>query len=50
MSNWNECEHEWQEHPDSQFSNELVTEVVCKKCGCPGQREEKTGDVFWPAT
>ena len=47
---WSNCEHEWQEKIDSQFSSELFTDVVCKKCGCPGQRNESTQEVYWPAT
>jgi hypothetical protein len=47
---WDDCEHEWEPVIDSQFSNETHTDVRCKKCGCPGERDEKTGEVYWPAT
>ena len=47
--NWNECEHLWVE-VDSQYSNELFTDVRCEKCNCPGEKDNKSGDVFWPAT
>lgn len=46
---WHLCEHEWEERTDSQFSNDLFTEVVCSKCGCPGERSAD-GSVYWPAT
>ena len=49
MNIWDECEHEWEEI-ESQFSNEKYIYVKCKKCGCPGEKDLATGDVFWPAT
>jgi hypothetical protein len=45
-----ECEHEWEELPDSQFDNETSTEVRCSKCEMRGERNEATGEVYWPAT
>lgn len=45
-----ECEHEWEEKYDSQFTNERFTDVRCSKCGVSGERDEETGGVFWPAT
>jgi len=45
-----ECEHDWKEAVDSQFSNEHETDVKCIRCGVAGSRNEKTGDVYWPAT
>lgn len=45
---WDACKHEWVRAPgdwDSSFE-----EVVCRICGVPGERDEKTGGVFWPAT
>ncbi|KKM03789.1 hypothetical protein LCGC14_1770950 [marine sediment metagenome] len=50
MSNWDNCDHEWHEKIDSQFHSENKTDVSCTKCGCPGERDTKTGNVFWPAT
>jgi len=47
---WDDCAHEWQEKIDSQSHSENQTDVFCIKCGCPGERDNKTGDVFWPAT
>lgn len=49
---WEKCEHEWEESPfDSQFANEYVTELICKKCGCPGEIDSRNGNkVYWPAT
>lgn len=43
------CGHEWKEI-DSQYNNEITTDVVCKKCGVHGEKDNKTGDVFYPAT
>lgn len=49
MLDWNFCEHEWEEI-DSQFSNEKITAVRCVKCDCPGELDNKTEEVFWPAS
>ena len=47
---WDTCPaHAWQE-VESQFSNEHRSQVKCKTCGVPGERENDTGEVFWPAT
>lgn len=46
---WDDCTHEWKEI-DSQFSNDLFTDVVCVKCQCPGQMDNQTRDVFYPVT
>lgn len=46
---WSDCQHEWKE-VESQWNNERYTSVTCKKCHCPGERDERTGEVFWPAT
>jgi hypothetical protein len=47
---WDICTtHEWKE-VDSQFTNELFTDVVCVKCQCPGELDNRTGKVFFPAT
>lgn len=46
--NWTECEHEWREL-DTDIGGER-TDVVCSKCDCPGERDDRTGEVFWPAT
>lgn len=47
---WWNCDHEWEEKTDSQFSNELFTDVICTECGCPGEKHNKTKEVFYPAT
>ena len=48
---WLECEqHEWVEKVDSQFSNEHQVDVYCVRCKCPGEKDLKTGKVFWPTT
>jgi hypothetical protein len=46
MSDWYSCEHEWRDVPED--DSELQA-VICKTCGCPGEREPD-GQVFWPAT
>lgn len=47
---WDLCDgHVWEEI-ESQFSNEYKTDMRCKICGCPGDQDRDTGDVFWPAT
>lgn len=46
---WDNCAHEWRE-VDSQFNSELFTDVVCTKCQMPGQLDEQTKEVFFPAT
>jgi hypothetical protein len=45
-------EHEWIENPfDSMYADKLdVTEVLCKLCGVPGEMDDDTKEVFWPAT
>lgn len=50
MVDWDRCEHEWKvSNRDWDLPIERE-EVVCVKCGCPGERTVKTGEVFWPAT
>jgi hypothetical protein len=48
-SNWDHCDHDWKESPYSDIGGDR-TIVECKKCGCPGERDDNTGEVFWPAT
>ncbi len=47
---WSDCQHTWEEEVDSQFSTERYTDVVCVDCGCPGQMDNETKNVFYPAT
>lgn len=47
---WDDCEHEWKEPLDSQSLDPDRIDVVCEKCGCPGEKNLNTGKVFWPAT
>ena len=44
-----ECNHEWEEK-ESQFSNEFVDDVQCKKCHISGERDKKTAKVFYPVS
>ncbi len=46
---WDTCSHEWEEF-DSMFTNEWKTDVRCVWCRCPGERDEETQEVHWPAT
>jgi hypothetical protein len=48
-TDWYKCEHEWEEYGDYDLGGDR-TEVKCTKCGCCGERDDKTGEVFWPAT
>lgn len=46
--------HEWEETPGDSMLYEMSEgkreEVRCKKCGMSGERENETGEVYWPAT
>lgn len=49
-SHFDDCpQHEWKA-VDSQSDNEWRHGVVCTKCGCPGDADNETGAVVWPAT
>jgi hypothetical protein len=50
VSDWKTCEHEWETDTGSWDCPLTEEQVVCKKCGCPGQRTIKTGEVYWPTT
>ena len=45
---WGDCENEWSELTDPRHHFDFATEVACKKCSCPGSKNNKTGRVFWP--
>lgn len=42
--------HVWKEEIDSQSHSEYFTAVYCKLCDVPGEKNVKTGEVFYPAT
>lgn len=44
------CEHEWVVNPADTDPMEGTSDVICKYCGMPGQRDDRDGSVFWPAT
>lgn len=44
-----QCTHEWK-GVESQFTNDLFTDVVCVKCQCPGELNNRTKEVYFPAT
>lgn len=46
-----QCQHEWKESisSDSEIGGDR-TYVKCVRCGVPGERNDKTGDVYYPAT
>jgi hypothetical protein len=51
MVKWDACEHEWKIAPGDWDSGIKDTEeVICIKCQCPGERDNKTNEVCWPAT
>lgn len=45
--NWYECDHAWKP-----VESQCERDVVCTKCGCPGEREsdDDNAAVVWPAT
>lgn len=48
---WDDCEHEWTEDTsDHDICKDGYTQVVCKKCGVPGEQTDATGEVYWPTT
>ena len=47
--NWSDCQHDWKES-EAQDLSEKFGNVVCVKCGCPGEMTWETDEVFWPAT
>jgi hypothetical protein len=46
---WDNCAHEWEPRGDFDLGGNR-TEVECIHCGCPGERNNDTGEVYWPAT
>ena len=44
------CGHEWKIAPGDWDAAEGRSSVECEKCGVPGERTDKTGEVYWPAT
>jgi len=42
------CEHQWIENPYDYDS--CQTQVVCSLCHCPGELDEKTGELVYPTT
>lgn len=47
---WKNCDHIWVESTGDHDSPPDRSQVECKKCGCPGERDNVDGSVFWPAT
>lgn len=44
---WKTCpRHKWEHPADPQKENE----VICSRCGMPGEKDKKTKKVFYPAT
>jgi hypothetical protein len=46
-------EYTWETCPEHDFKevdSQCDRDVVCSKCGMPGEKDEKTGKVFYPAT
>ncbi len=43
---WDDCTHVWEFPIDSMGERD----VVCVKCDCPGERDPKTQEVYWPTT
>jgi hypothetical protein len=49
---WDDCEHEWVEkwYDDVADGKPGYTQMLCKKCKCPGERDDTDGSIFWPCT
>lgn len=46
-----ECsQHEWIDAPGDWDLGGDRAQVVCSVCGVSGERNDKTGEVYWPAT
>jgi hypothetical protein len=45
----NDCVHVWVEVGDFDLGGGR-TEVECRICGVPGERNDLTGEVVWPTT
>jgi len=50
LADWNECSHEWEVSKRDWDLGGERSDVICTKCQCPGERDDVTGEVFWPAT
>lgn len=50
IEEWQSCAHSWEPKTDSQYDSPYTEDVVCKKCGCPGERNIVSGLVYWPTT
>jgi hypothetical protein len=47
---WEECsQHQWKERQYAD-GGENWTCVICTLCGMPGERNDDTGDVYYPAS
>jgi hypothetical protein len=49
-ADWATCEHEWEIYGDGGDLGGNRTEVICRKCKCPGDYEEDHWEVVWPTT
>lgn len=43
-------QHQWIDEPGDWDLGGERSYVVCSKCGVPGERDDVTGEVYWPAT
>lgn len=43
------CTHDWEPYGDFDLGGNR-TEVRCTICGVPGERDDETNEVFYPAT
>lgn len=50
MVDWNNCEHEWEIAPGDHDGPEGREFFVCKHCGVPGERDDPSDAIYWPAT
>jgi hypothetical protein len=47
---WRACQHLWEVYGDGGDLGGNRTEVICRKCKCPGDYEEDHGSIVWPTT
>ena len=49
-----DCQHEWEPYGDYELGDVAGLgpreSVICIKCGAPGERYIRTGEVDWPTT
>jgi len=49
---WDNCDHQWRENTSDNIADGKsgCTQMVCEKCKVSGERDDATGEVYWPCT